>query len=94
LRNGAQRLRFAGAEVDTLPVVDESDRLVGVLSRDLIERSLQDSQLDTTAGAAALSTATVGEPETVEQALAVLVREHSVTVVLSEGGQAAGERWR
>jgi CIC family chloride channel protein len=84
-------VRFAGAEVDALPVVDESGRLIGVLSRDLIERSLQDSQLDTTAGEAARRTATVGEHETLEQALAVLVREHSgVPVLSSEGGQAIG----
>jgi len=84
-------VRLASKDVEALPVVDESGRLVGVLTREMVERSMQEAKLDATAGQIARPTATVHDHETLEQALVVLVRERSGVPVLSaEGGRAVG----
>ena len=84
-------VRFASVDVDALPVVDEAGQLVGLVSRDVIERRLQDGGLETTAGEIAQATTGVREHETLEEALTLLVRERSgVPVFSSDGSHAIG----
>lgn len=84
-------VRFTNVETDSLPVVDDSGRLVGLISRELIEHRIQDGGLETTAGEIARATAGVREDETLEQALTVLVRERAgVPVLSSDGSHAIG----
>jgi chloride channel protein, CIC family len=84
-------VRFASRDVDALPVVDEAGRVVGLVSRDVIERRIQDGRLETTAGEVAQAATGVREQETLEQALTLLVRERSgVPVFSSDGSHAIG----
>jgi CIC family chloride channel protein len=84
-------VRFASVDGDALPVMDEDGRFVGVVSRDVIERRIQDGRLQTTAGEIAQATTGIREDETLEQALTLLVRERSgVPVFSSDGSHAIG----
>lgn len=88
---GQAIVRFAKMDVDALPVVDEAGQIVGLFTREVIERFLQKGQLETTAGEIAQATPQVREHETLEQALTVIVRERSgVPVFSSDGSHAIG----
>jgi CIC family chloride channel protein len=83
--------RFAKDDVDALPVVDSAGRFIGALSRDHVERSLQDEELDLPARDLARATSSVRENQSLERALASLVRERSGLPVLSvTGGRVVG----
>lgn len=84
-------VRFSSVEADALPVVDEAGRLVGLISREVIERRIHEGQLETTAGEIALATAGVLEEETLEQALTLLVQQRSgVPVISADRSHAIG----
>jgi CIC family chloride channel protein len=79
--------RFAAGDEDALPVVDGSGRFRGVLTRDLIERSMRDQDMDVHVGALATRSPTVREGATLGTALTLLVREHSGLPVLATEGE-------
>jgi CIC family chloride channel protein len=80
--------RFADGDVDALPVVDGAGQFRGLLSRDLIERSMRDQDLDVRVGDLARRSATVRENATLGRALTLLVREHSGLPVLATEGES------
>ncbi len=84
--------RFAETERDALPVVDSVGRYRGtVISRE-VEESARDNDLDVTAGALARSVATLAPGQSLEEALAQLVRNErsGLPVVSPDGRQILG----
>lgn len=79
--------RFGTEDVDALPVVDDSGRFRGVLSRESIERVVPDQDVDLQIGSLAIQSATVHQDASLGTALALLVRERSGLPVLAEDGQ-------
>jgi chloride channel protein, CIC family len=66
--------RFADEDVDALPVVDAEERYCGTVVAREVEQSLRDNATDVVAGNAAQETPTLTASQTLEQALAQLVR--------------------
>lgn len=66
--------RFADEDVDALPVVDAEGRYCGTVVAREVEQSLRDNATDVVAGNAAQETPTLTASQTLEQALAQLVR--------------------
>jgi CIC family chloride channel protein len=69
--------RFADEGIEALPVVDSSGRYRGTVVAREVEQSLRDNATDVTAGNAAQETPTLAASQTLEQALAELVRSNA-----------------
>ncbi len=80
--------RFASGDEDALPVVDGAGRLLGVLSRDQVERVMRDESPETVVGPLARRSLTVCEDAGLEEALALLVKERTGVPVLASRGDA------
>ena len=83
--------RLAGATADGLPVVDEAGAYVGTLTSRQLEESMRENALDSTVGELAQPLQPLSPMQTLEDALAELLRAHSgMPVVGDDDGAPVG----
>jgi CIC family chloride channel protein len=82
---------LAQATADGLPVVDERGAYLGTLTPQQLEESMRDDALDSTVGELAQALQPLSPTQTLEDALAELLRAHSgLPVVTDEDGAPVG----
>jgi CIC family chloride channel protein len=82
--------RFAGEDVDAIPVVDDAGRYRGTVTAVQLEAGARDDAVEATAGELAVMSPTVRAEQTLDDALRVLVGNDRSGVPVIEGAAVAG----
>jgi CIC family chloride channel protein len=83
---------LADATADGLPVVDDEGRYIGTLTSQQLEESMRENTLGSTAGELAQALPALSGDQTLEEALAELLRAHAGLPVV-EGGDGTPVGW-